>query len=119
MSVLPLSVLSDPKLPQVRVKQRQPILKRLQRKTAKDQPDAKRPNPPLRNVFRIMFKIRVERLTQARNGRVPIPCTDPQAPNHQFVGPNAFPYIGETVQFVWIRISYARILKINLVLTPY
>jgi hypothetical protein len=49
----------------VNIKQRQPILKGLQRKTAKDKPDAERAEASLRKIVSIVFDVRIDRCPDA------------------------------------------------------
>src|SRR5258708_13424359 len=47
------------------IKQRQPILKGLQSKTAQNESDAKHPKPSLRKVVRIVLDVRIDRRPNA------------------------------------------------------
>ena len=66
-SVVQMDGIANPHSGHVYVKQRQPILQGLQSKAAKDESDAKDSQPALRQVVGVIFDVRIDRLSQARD----------------------------------------------------
>src|SRR6266481_6687803 len=71
---------STQSLSQAYIKLRQPILKGLQSKPAKDQSNAQYPQPPLRKVISVVFNVRIQRRPDASDNPNHEPHTNRKGP---------------------------------------
>lgn len=69
-------------LGQVDVKQRQPVLKRLQSEPAKNESDAEDPKPSLRKIVGVVLDVRINGLSHARDNAGHKPYSDCESPIH-------------------------------------